>query len=101
MSKDCVVKTGKASAKGAHTDYIAKLQARRMAGRDELAAGAQLDEELVSQLTGGGLVDTRTVGKGGFDFRPMHLPIVLTNHLPRISGRINASIRRVRMLPLT
>ena len=99
MSKDCVVKAGKASSKGAHTEYIAKLLARRMAGRDELAAGAQLDEELISQLTGGGLVDARTVGKGGFDFRPTHLPIVLTNHLPRISGRMNAIRRRLRVLP--
>ena len=99
MSKDCVVKAGKASAKGAHTDYIAKLQARRVAGRDELAAGAQLDEGLVSQLTGGGLVDTRAVGKGSFDFRPTHLPIVMTHHLPSISGRTEAIRRRVRVLP--
>ncbi|KAK9797049.1 hypothetical protein WJX73_007438 [Symbiochloris irregularis] len=66
MSKDCVVKAGKASAKGAHTDYIAKLMARRM---------------------------------GGFDFRPTHLPIVMTNHLPRISSVTNAIRRRVRVLP--
>ena len=99
MNKDCVVKAGKASAKGAHTDYIAKLKSMRMAGLDELDEGDQLDEELVCQLTGGGLVNTRAVGKGSFDFCPTHLPIVMTNHLPRIRGRIDAIRRRLRVLP--
>ncbi len=99
MSPDCIIKRGKAPGKNAPTPYIADLCGKRIAICDELPDDAVLDEELVKRATGDTTLSARYLNANPFEFKPTHLPILLTNQKPSLNIDDAAVLRRILFAP--
>lgn len=82
-----------------HDERIATLRGRRLVLSSELEDESHLAEALVKQLTGGDRLSARHLYGQRFEFDPTHTLVLVTNHLPRVSGTDGAIWRRIKIVP--
>ena len=81
-----------------HVNEMA-LRGLRLAVVSESGRGRALDEARMKRLTGGDLINARRHYQEPVTFTPSHLPLFVTNHLPKVSGDDEAVWRRLRVIP--
>ena len=59
---------------------------RRLVAVSETEEGRRLAVATMKRLTGGDRIRTRRMHQNFFDFAPSHLALLITNHLPVVSG---------------
>jgi putative DNA primase/helicase len=84
---------------GAHPTGQMDLRGKRLVVVSESDEGRPLAEATVKRLTGGDLIKARYMRKDFVEFTPSHLPILVTNFLPKVSGDDPAIWRRLRVVP--
>jgi putative DNA primase/helicase len=75
------------------------LLGRRLIVVSESREDRQLDEAKVKRLTGGDPINARYMHKNPVVFTPSHLPLLITNHLPKVSDDSPAIWSRLRVIP--
>ena len=71
---------------GAHTTSQTDLMGKRLAVIDETESNAKLSESLVKKMTGGGEHTARRMHQNNIRFPMTWLAMMITNHLPGITG---------------
>ncbi|KAL0018645.1 hypothetical protein WJX79_005555 [Trebouxia sp. C0005] len=99
MDPDCILKRGRPSGKGAATPYLSQLAGARIAICDEVGDDPVLDEEIVKRMTGESTMTARALYSNPVDFKATHLPILLSNCLPKININDAAILRRLVVVP--
>lgn len=99
MDPDCILKRGRPSGKGAATPYLSQLAGARIAICDEVGDDPVLDEEIVKRMTGESTMTARALYSNPVDFKATHLPILLSNCLPKININDVAILRRLVVVP--
>lgn len=84
---------------GSATPELAALRGTRIVTLAETGEDQRMNEGLVKQLTGGDTISARGIYKDVINFRPEFLPILATNHRPRILGRDEAIWDRLVYVP--
>ncbi len=84
---------------GAHPTGQMDLFGRRLVVVSESDQGRKLAEATMKRLTGGDKIKARYMGKDFVEFEPSHTAVLVTNHLPKVSGDDDAVWRRVRVIP--
>ncbi|MCW2687196.1 MAG: bacteriophage protein, partial [Mycobacterium sp.] len=84
---------------GAHPTGEMDLLGRRLAVVSESERDKRLNEVKMKQLTGGDTIRARKMHKDFIEFHPSHTPVLITNHLPKVSGDDQATWRRLRVIP--
>jgi P4 family phage/plasmid primase-like protien len=82
-----------------HPTEMASLFKKRLVVDSETAEGAQFNENLVKQLTGGDKISARRMREDFWEFFPTHKILMCTNHKPEIRETKNAIWRRVKLVP--
>ena len=82
-----------------HPTELASLFNKRLVVDSETAEGAQFNENLVKQLTGGDKIRARRMREDFWEFSPTHKILMCTNHKPEIRETKNAIWRRVKLVP--
>jgi putative DNA primase/helicase len=82
-----------------HPTELACLFNKRLVVDSETAEGAQFNENLVKQLTGGDRIRARRMREDFWEFSPTHKILMCTNHKPEIRETKNAIWRRVKLVP--
>jgi putative DNA primase/helicase len=85
----------------AHPTGVADLLGKRFVTTVETEQGRRFDITLLKWLTGGDTLKARYMRQDFFEFRPAHLLLLATNHLPRIDDDTEAVWRRIRVIPFT
>jgi putative DNA primase/helicase len=75
------------------------LMGRRLVVVSETDEGRRLAEATMKRLTGGDIIRARRMRQDFVEFTPSHTPILVTNHLPAVSGDDPAVWRRIRVVP--
>lgn len=83
---------------GAHPTGQMDLLGRRLVVVSESDEGRRLAEATMKRLTGGDPITARYMRRDFVTFTPSHLPILVTNHLPKV-GDDPAVWRRIRVVP--
>jgi putative DNA primase/helicase len=81
-----------------HTSKLAMLSGARLCTISEVPAGAQWDEGLLKDITGGGVVTAGFKHKDEFSFEPRFKLLAYGNHQPTFPGGIDEAIRRRFMM---
>ena len=84
---------------GAHPTGEFDLLGRRLVVVSESEQGRGLDEAKVKRLSGGDPIKARRMRMDFVEFEPSHLCLLITNHLPEVSGDDPAIWRRLRVVP--
>ncbi|MEB3062476.1 DNA primase family protein [[Mycobacterium] zoologicum] len=84
---------------GAHPTGEMDLLGRRLVIVSESERDRRLAEATMKRLTGGDTIRARRMRQDFVEFAPSHLPLLITNHLPRVSGDDPAIWRRIRIIP--
>lgn len=84
---------------GAHPTGQMDLMGRRLAVITETDEGRRFAEATMKRLTGGDVIKARYMRQDFVEFEPSHTPILVTNHLPAVSGDDPAVWRRLRVVP--
>lgn len=84
---------------GAHPTGEMDLRGVRWAVVSENDKGRRLAEATVKRLTGGDTIKARRMRQDFVEFKPSHTSILVTNHLPRVSGDDPALWARLRVVP--
>lgn len=84
---------------GAHPTGEMDLLGRRLVVMSESDEGRRLAEATMKRLTGGDTIRARRMRQDFIEFTPSHTPILVTNHLPVVSGDDPAVWRRLRVVP--
>jgi putative DNA primase/helicase len=84
---------------GAHPTGQMDLRGRRFTVVSENDKDVKLAEATVKRLTGGDRLKARYMGRDFVEFAPSHTPVLVTNHLPRVSGDDPALWARLRVIP--
>ncbi|MEV4990198.1 DNA primase family protein [Pseudarthrobacter sp. LMD1-1-1.1] len=84
---------------GAHPTGTMDLLGCRYAAVSESDKDRQLAEATVKQLTGGDRLRARRLYQNFTEFNPSHTPVLITNHLPKVSGDDAAIWARLRVVP--
>jgi P4 family phage/plasmid primase-like protien len=82
-----------------HETEVARLRGARLVVCSEQTSGKSFDEAKIKKFTGGDRLSGRFMRGDFFDFRPSHLIIVLSNHLPAVKEGGPSFWRRVRLIP--
>lgn len=82
-----------------HPTEVARLRGARLVIASEQTSGRRFDEARVKRLTGGDMLTGRFMRGDFFDFRPSHLIVVATNHLPEVREGGPSFWRRARLIP--
>lgn len=61
--------------------------------------GRRLAEATMKRLTGGDTIRARAMRQDFIEFKPSHTAVLITNHLPVVSGDDPAVWRRLRLIP--
>lgn len=80
---------------------IARLKGARLVTCVEPEDGANLNEGLVKQLTGGDIITARFLYGEEFEFTPEFKIWMATNYKPKIKGTDDGIWRRIRLVPFT
>ena len=89
----------KSAGPSAATPGDMALRGRRLVIVSESGRGRAFDEARLKRLTGGDLIPARALYQEQVTFRPSHLPLFVTNHLPKASGDDEAVWARLRVVP--
>jgi len=84
---------------GAHPVGQMALCGRRLVVVSESDKNRQLAEATMKKLVGGDPINARWMHQNPITFEPSHTAIMVTNHLPRVSGDDPAVWRRLRVVP--
>lgn len=84
---------------GAHPTGEMDLRGRRWVAVSENDKDRKLAEATVKRLTGGDIIKARHMRKDFVEFEPSHTAVLVTNHLPRVSGDDPALWARLRVVP--
>lgn len=84
---------------GAHPTGEMDLRGVRWAVVSETDKGRRLAEATLKRLTGGDTIRARRMRQDFVEFIPSHTAVLVTNHLPRVSGDDPAIWRRLRVVP--
>src|SRR5690625_3628608 len=84
---------------GAHPTGEMDLRGQRCVVVSESDDGRKLAEATMKRLTGGDPVRARRMREDYVEFTPSHTAILVTNHLPKVSGDDAAIWRRIRVVP--
>lgn len=84
---------------GAHPTGEMDLRGRRLVVVSESDRNRKLAEATMKRLTGGDPITARRMHRNFVTFDPSHLPMLITNHLPRVAGDDPAIWRRLRVVP--
>lgn len=84
---------------GAHPTGEMDLLGRRLVVMSETDEGRKLAEATMKRLTGGDTIRARRMRQDFIEFEPSHTPVLVTNHLPSVSGDDPAVWRRIRVVP--
>lgn len=87
------------SRSGPHEERIAILRGRRLVVSSELEDRSVMAEALVKLLTGGDQLTARHMYGHRFQFKPSHTLLLVTNHLPSVSGTDTGIWRRLKVVP--
>jgi len=82
-----------------HPTELADLFGKRLVVLNETRDGAKLDEGLVKSISGGDQVKARRMHQDFWSFKPTHMPLLVTNHKPVVTGTDNGIWRRLRLIP--
>lgn len=83
---------------GAHPTGQMDLLGARLVVTSETDQGRRLASAVVKRLTGGDPIKARYMGKDFVEFDPSHTAMMVTNHLPQVSGDDPALWARVRVV---
>lgn len=84
---------------GAHPTGEMDLRGVRWVVVSESDKDRRLAEATMKRLTGGDTIRARKMRQDFVEFTPSHTPLLITNHLPRVSGDDEAVWRRLRVVP--
>ncbi len=84
---------------GAHPTGEMDLRGVRWVVVSESDKDRRLAEATMKRLTGGDELKARRMRQDFVRFMPSHTPILVTNHLPKVSGDDPAMWRRMRVVP--
>lgn len=84
---------------GGHPTGEMDLMGRRLVVVSETDEGRKFAEATMKRLTGGDMIRARRMRQDFVEFEPSHTPILVTNHLPGVSGDDPAIWRRLRVVP--
>lgn len=84
---------------GAHPTGEMDLMGRRVVVVSESEKDRRLAEATMKRLTGGDTIRARRMRQDFVEFEPSHTAILVTNHLPKVSGDDPAIWRRLRVIP--
>lgn len=84
---------------GAHPTGEMDLRGVRWAVVSESDKDRRLAEATMKRLTGGDTIRARRMRQDFVEFTPSHTPLLITNHLPKVSGDDEAVWRRLRVVP--
>lgn len=86
---------------GAHPTGEMDLRGVRWAVVSESDKDRRLAEATMKRLTGGDTIRARRMRQDFVEFSPSHTPLLITNHLPKVSGDDEAVWRRLRVVPFS
>ncbi|MCX2965599.1 DNA primase family protein [Gordonia aquimaris] len=86
---------------GAHPTGEMDLMGRRVVVVSESEKDRRLAEATMKRLTGGDTIRARRMRQDFVEFEPSHTPLLITNHLPKVSGDDPAIWRRLRVIPFS
>ena len=76
------------------------LRGLRLVIVSESGRDRAFDEARLKRLTGGDLINgARALPEAAVSFQPSHLPLFITNHLPKVSADDEAVWARLRVVP--
>ena len=84
---------------GAHPTGEMDLLGRRLIVVSESERDRRLAEATMKRLTGGDTIRARRMRQDFVEFNPSHTALLVTNHLPKVSGDDPAIWRRIRVIP--
>lgn len=84
---------------GAHPTGEMDLRGVRWVVVSESEKDRRLAEATMKRLTGGDTIRARRMRQDFVEFTPSHTPLLITNHLPRVSGDDKAIWRRLDVVP--
>lgn len=84
---------------GAHPTGEMDLMGRRLVVMSETDESRRMAEATMKRLTGGDIIRARRMRQDFIEFEPSHTAILVTNHLPGVSGDDPAVWRRIRVVP--
>jgi len=84
---------------GAHPTGEMDLLGKRWVVVSETEKDRRLAEATMKRLTGGDTIRARRMRQDFIEFTPSHTAIMITNHLPKVSGDDPAIWRRLRVIP--
>lgn len=84
---------------GAHPTGEMDLRGRRLVVVSESDKDRRLAEATMKRLTGGDPIKARRMRADFVEFEPSHTALLVTNHLPKVTGDDPAIWRRVRVIP--
>jgi len=84
---------------GAHPTGEMDLLGIRWCVVSETEKDRRLAEATMKRLTGGDTIRARRMKKDFVEFTPSHTAVMITNHLPKVSGDDPAIWRRLRVVP--
>lgn len=82
-----------------HGAFKMRLRGARLAFCSETEKGRRFAEATMKRLVGGDPIEANYMHKNPITFDPSHTLIMLTNHLPRVSGDDPAVWRRILVVP--
>jgi len=84
---------------GAHPTGEMDLRGIRLCVVSETERDRRLAEATMKRLTGGDTIRARRMHQDFVEFTPSHTAVMITNHLPKVSGDDPAIWRRLRVVP--
>ena len=99
MSRDCVFKSERPLSAGAATPHLAQLKGLRISVLDDCSEDETLDDGTIKKMSSGVPMEARLLHRNPEIFTPTHLPIICTNHLPKINVIDEAIERRLELVP--
>ena len=84
---------------GAHPTGVMDLRGSRFVVVSENDKDRKLAEATVKRLTGGDRIKARKMREDFVEFDPSHTPVLVTNHLPKVSGDDPSLWARLRVVP--
>lgn len=82
-----------------HGAFKMRLRSARLAFCSETEKGRRFAEATMKRLVGGDEIEANLMHKNPITFAPSHTLIMLTNHLPAVSGDDPAVWRRILVVP--
>jgi putative DNA primase/helicase len=82
-----------------HLTFMMELRGLRVVFTSETQRDLALDEPVAKRLCGGDPIQANRMRRDPVTFYPSHTLLLMTNHLPTISGDDAAMARRVKVVP--